>query len=55
MNLGHANQLATNIVYDRNMSDAPLTLLQNEAISLQTDGAIVAGSTVIISVRWTEE
>jgi hypothetical protein len=55
MSIGHANQLTTNLVYDRNMSDAPLTLLQNEAISLQTDGAIVAGSTVIISVRWTEE
>jgi hypothetical protein len=55
MSIGHANQLTTNIVYDRNMSDAPLTLLQNEAISLQTDGAIVAGSTVIISVRWMEE
>jgi hypothetical protein len=55
MSIGHANQLATNIVYDRGMTEAPLTLLQNETISLQTDGAIVAGSTVIISLRWTEE
>jgi hypothetical protein len=54
MTLGHANQLAANIAYDRDLIEAPLTLLQNEAVSLQTDGAIVAGSTTIISVRWTE-
>jgi hypothetical protein len=55
MNIGHTNQLTANIVYDRDLIEAPLTLLQNEAISLQTDGAIVAGSTVIIGVRWMEE
>lgn len=55
MQIGHANQLTTNIAYDRDLSDAPIVLGQNEGIVLQADQAVVAGSTVIISLRWTEE
>lgn len=52
--IGHANQLSANIVYDRNLSDAPIVLGQNEGIVLQSDGAIVNGSTVYFSLRWEE-
>ncbi len=53
--IGHANQLTANLVYDRNLSDAPLVLSQNEGLVLQSDGAVVLGTTVIIGLRWSEE
>lgn len=53
--VGHANQLTANIVYDRDLNDAPLVLGQNEGIVLQSDGALLAGSAVSIAVKWIEE
>lgn len=55
MEIGHPNQLTSNIAYDRDMTDAPIVLGQNEGIVLQSDGAVIAGTTVIISLRWVEE
>ena len=55
VHFGHANQLTANVVYDRDFSEAPIILTANEVLFLQTDGAIVAGSTVHIGLRWIEE
>lgn len=52
---GHPNQLTANIVYDRDLSDAPIVLNQNEGIVIQSKGAIVAGSTILVSIKWIEE
>lgn len=51
----HANQLTANIVYDRDMEQWPLILGQNEGIVLQSNGAIVAGSTILLSIKFKEE
>jgi hypothetical protein len=53
--LGHPNQLIAGISYDRDMADAPIILNQNELVVLRTDGAIVAGSTVHLALRWVED
>lgn len=53
--IGHANQLTANITNDRDLSGSPIVLLQNEGLVLQTDGTVVVGSAIAISVRWTEE
>ncbi len=53
--IGHPNQLTANIVYDRDLSDSPIILEQNEGLVLQSKGAIVAGSTILVSVKWIEE
>lgn len=53
--LGHPNQLTSNISYDRDLENAPLILSENEVLALRSEGALVAGSTVHISLRWTEE
>ena len=53
--LGHANQVTSSFSYDRDMSDAPIVLGVNEGIVLRSNGAIVLGSTIHISVRWVEE
>ena len=55
MQIGHANQLTANVAYDRSFVEAPIVLGQNEGLVLQSDGAVVVGSTVILSLRWTEE
>ena len=53
--IGHPNQLTTQIVYDRDMVAAPVVLGTNECLLLRSNGAIVLGSTIHISVRWVEE
>lgn len=53
--IGHVNQLTANIAYDRDMTDAPIVLNQNEGVVIQSNGAIVAGSTILLSVKWIEE
>ncbi len=52
---GHANQLTANVTYDMDFTDAPIILQPNVALFLQTDGAIVAGSSLHIGLRWVEE
>jgi hypothetical protein len=53
--IGHPNLLSANIVYDKDLSNSPIILEQNEGIVLQSKGAIVAGSTILFSVKWLEE
>ena len=52
---GNVNQPAGPVVSDFDMTAAPLVLELDEAISLITNGAIINGSTVLVSLRWTEE
>ena len=53
--LGHANQPTAGIPSSLNLAGAPLVLSAGEGLVLQTDSAIAAGSTVIISLHWTED
>lgn len=51
----HVNQLTANVMYDRDMTDAPLILGQNEGIVVQSNGAVVLWSNILLSLRWIEE
>jgi hypothetical protein len=52
--IGHANQLSANIVHDFDYSNIPLVLNQNEGFVVQSNGAIVAGSTLLVGVQYYE-
>lgn len=51
--IAHANQLSANIAKDWQF-DSPIVLNQNEAIVLQSEGAVVAGSTIMLSIQFYE-
>lgn len=51
--IGHANQLTANMNKDW-VFGSPIVLAQNEALVVQSEGAIVAGSTVIFSLQFYE-
>lgn len=55
MSIGHPNQLTANIVHERDFTKSPIVLNQNEGIVLQSDGAIVLGSTVMFNISWIEK
>lgn len=51
--VGHPNQLTANIAKDWQF-DNPIVLHTNEAIVLQSEGAVVAGSTVVFTIQYYE-
>ena len=51
--IAHANQLSANMNKDWQF-DNPIVLNENEAIVLQSEGAVVAGSTVVLSIQFYE-
>lgn len=51
--IAHANQLTANIAKDWQF-DNPIVLHTNEAIVLQSEGAVVAGSTIVFTIQYYE-
>jgi hypothetical protein len=52
--LGHPNQVNASLGKDWDFSNFPIELAQNETLTLTSESAIVAGSTVHISIQWSE-